>query len=296
MSILGEIAALITAFCWSGSSISFAEATKRAGSVLVNVTRLIIAAFFLIITILIAQISLKLSITQYACLAVSGIIGLTFGDTFLFKAYQQMGARVTSLIMSFAPAVSALLAFIFLDEFLSIVDIIAILITIVGIAIVVLERKENISLRKTFLNIGLLMAFLGAVGQGSGLVFAKMAFNEGEINGFAATFIRIGVSIITLFPIALMSGRLKNPIKTFSADKQALKFTILGAILGPYFGITFSLIAISHTKVGIAATIMAIVPILMLPLVKYFYKETITKRAVVGAFVAVAGVALLFLW
>ncbi|MDI6803542.1 MAG: DMT family transporter [Bacteroidota bacterium] len=296
MSIIGEISALITAFCWSGSSISFAEATKRAGSVLVNVARLIVAAFFLLITILIAQISLQLSSTQYTCLVVSGIIGLTFGDTFLFKAYQQLGARVTSLIMSFAPAVSALLAFIFLGEVLSIQDIIGILITIAGIAIVVLEKNENVSLRRTFFNIGLLMAFLGAVGQGSGLVFAKMAFNEGDINGFAATFIRIAAGLITLFPIALISGRLKNPFKTFLADKQAFKYTVLGALMGPYFGITFSLIAISHTKVGIAATIMAIVPILMLPLVKYFYKETITKRAVVGAFVAVAGVALLFLF
>ncbi len=296
MSIIGEISALITAFFWSGSSISFAEATKRAGSVLVNFIRLIIAAFLLLITILIAQISLQLSSTQYTCLVVSGIIGLTFGDTFLFKAYQLLGARVTSLIMSFAPAVSALLALIFLGEVLSIQDIIGILITIAGIALVVLEKKENVSLRRTFFNSGLLMAFLGAVGQGSGLVFAKMAFNDGDINGFSATFIRIAAGIITLFPIALLSGRLKHPIKTFAADKQAFIFTLTGALMGPYFGITFSLIAISNTKVGIAATIMAIVPILMLPFVKYFYKETITKRAAVGAFVAVAGVALLFLF
>jgi drug/metabolite transporter (DMT)-like permease len=60
-------------------------------------------------------------------------------------------------------------------------------------------------------------------------------------------------------------------------------------------GISFSLIAIEHTKVGIAATIMAMVPILMLPLVRVFLKEKLSWRAIVGAFVAVGGVAMLFL-
>jgi drug/metabolite transporter (DMT)-like permease len=71
--------------------------------------------------------------------------------------------------------------------------------------------------------------------------------------------------------------------------------TIGGAIFGPYLGITFSLIAIMYTKVGIAATLIATVPILMLPLVRIIYKERLSWHAIVGACVAVGGVAILFL-
>jgi drug/metabolite transporter (DMT)-like permease len=71
--------------------------------------------------------------------------------------------------------------------------------------------------------------------------------------------------------------------------------TLVGAFLGPYLGVTLSLVAISYTKVGIAATLMATVPIMMLPLVKYIQKEVLSWRAIVGAFAAVGGVAILFL-
>ena len=70
--------------------------------------------------------------------------------------------------------------------------------------------------------------------------------------------------------------------------------TALGSVFGPFLGISFSLIAVKHTKVGIAATIMALVPILMLPLVRFIYEEKLTWRAIIGAFLAFVGVALLF--
>jgi drug/metabolite transporter (DMT)-like permease len=71
--------------------------------------------------------------------------------------------------------------------------------------------------------------------------------------------------------------------------------TLLGAFLGPFLGITLSLISVANTTVGVAATLMATVQILMLPLVKYVQKERISWRAILGAAIAVAGVAILFL-
>jgi drug/metabolite transporter (DMT)-like permease len=133
------------------------------------------------------------------------------------------------------------------------------------------------------------------LGQAGGLIFAKAAFNEGEINGFVATFFRSAASVIVLFPIVLLTHRYKNPIKVFSNDLKALNSTILGTILGPYLGVTFSLIAVEHTKVGIAATLMSTMPIIMLPISRYFYKEKLSWQAVIGAVLAVAGVSILFL-
>jgi drug/metabolite transporter (DMT)-like permease len=69
----------------------------------------------------------------------------------------------------------------------------------------------------------------------------------------------------------------------------------LGSIIGPYLGITFSFLAIIYVQIGIASTIMATTPIIMLPLSWMFYKEKLTYRAVIGAIVAVLGVGLLFL-
>jgi drug/metabolite transporter (DMT)-like permease len=86
-----------------------------------------------------------------------------------------------------------------------------------------------------------------------------------------------------------------NPLVTFKTERRALWLTAGGAVVGPFLGITFSLMAVAHTQVGVAATIMAMVPIVMLPLLRIFYKEELSWKSIAGAFVAVGGVVLLFL-
>ena len=293
MPFLGELSALLTALLWSGSSIVFASAIKRIGSVHVNVARLVIAAILLLATILAMRLDVQLSWSQIGNLAVSGIIGLVFGDTFLFQSYVYNGARISMLIMSVAPAISALLAYFLIDEVLSLWGVLGMLVTIGGIAIVASDRREDG--KHSLTRIGLVYGFFGALGQGAGLIFARLAFDEGEIHGLVATFVRVVPAIFLLFPLAVLTKRLQYPIRTLSKDKRALVLTSLGALLGPYFGITFSLIAVAHTKVGIAATLMGTSPIMMLPMVRFLQKEVLTWRAILGAFVAVAGVAILFL-
>ena len=293
--MIGELSALLTAGVWSISSIMFEKAIRRVGSVQVNIVRLVIAAVLLLVTIYAADLSLRLSFWQYAYLSISGCIGLVFGDSFLFKSFHVSGARISMLIMSLAPAISALLAYFILGEILSAWGIVGIVVTTVGIALVVVSNRQNAPVQVKITGSGLVYGFLGALGQGAGLVFARLAFVEGEVNGFVATFIRIAASVIVLLPITLITGRMKNPVGVFSNDKRALALTTGGAIFGPYLGITLSLIAIMYTKVGIAATLIATVPILMLPLVHVVYKERLSWQAIAGACVAVGGVAILFL-
>ncbi|MEJ5350382.1 MAG: DMT family transporter [Melioribacteraceae bacterium] len=293
--MIGEIAALITALLWSGTSIVFTEASVRVGSFYVNVTRLIIATICLALTILIFQIEINLSSSQIINLVLSGIIGLVIGDTFLFKAFQNIGARLSMLIMASVPGISALLAFIFLGEKISFIGIIGMLITIFGIGIVVLNRQEKPTSNYKIDYTGIFYALMGAVGQAVGLIFAKNAFNESDINGFVAAFIRIFSSVVLMYPLFILITKIKNPFAIFRNNGKALTYTLIGSVIGPFFGITFSLISVAHTKVGIASTLMSTVPLIMLPLVKFYYKEKLTWIAITGAFLAVGGVALLFL-
>ncbi|MBN1638408.1 MAG: DMT family transporter [Ignavibacteriales bacterium] len=295
MPLWGEFAALITAVFWSGTSIVFTEASLRVGSALVNITRLFFAIILLFIVILISQLQFNLSSSQHTNLIISGIIGLVFGDTCLFKAFQLIGARVSMLIMAIAPPIAAILAYFFLDESLSIVGILGIIITIFGIAIVITQREVGTKNRGRINKVGILYALGGAIGQGVGLIFAKAAFNEGEINSFVAAFIRIVISFLVMVPFFIYRKIIQNSIKAFIKNKLALLFTLIGSVIGPFLGITFSLIAIANTQVGIASTIMATPPILMLPLVKIIYKEQLSVASILGAFLAVVGVAILFL-
>lgn len=291
---LGEIAALITALLWSFSSIVFAEASIRIGSQQLNINRLIFAAFFLGIVVWIIGFPDTVSFDQIYYLVLSGFAGLVFGDGFLFKSFHTIGARYSMLIMSFVPGISSLLSYLFLAEILSVQSLIGMVVTISGIAIVVLERNTGNSKFKIS-KVGFIYGFLGALGQAVGLLFAKNAFLLGEINEFAATFVRILSSVIMLFPFMIVLRKYKNPVALYMKDRPALYLTIAGSIIGPFLGITFSLIAISNTEIGIASTLMSTTPILMLPMVRIYYKEKISAAGIIGTFIAVCGVAILFL-
>ena len=295
MAYLGELSALITAFLWSGTSFAFTNAAKRIGSLQLNVNRIILATILLFFIILIANINYDLSAEQIQYLALSGFVGLVLGDSFLFKSFQLIGARLGMLIMALVPAFSSILALVFLDEHLSLISVTGMIITLSGISIVILERsKSSESIFKTN-KLGIFYGVLGALGQASGLVLAKFAFEAGSINGFVATFVRLLSAVVIIFPLALVFKRYKNPIKVYTKDTKALWATLVGTILGPVLGITGSLIAIANAQIGIASTLMSTMPIIMLPIVRFYYKEKLTWKAILGALVAVVGVAMLFL-
>jgi drug/metabolite transporter (DMT)-like permease len=295
MPYIGEITAIVTVALWSFTALFFSEAARRAGSVQVNITRLLLAFLFLSFTILVMGLKVDLSGSQLWYLVLSGFIGLVFGDTFLFKSYQYIGARFSMLVMALAPAIAAVMSYFMLGETLSGFGILGIFITIAGISIVVLENREKPAAKYKVSPIGIFFAFLGAVGQGAGLVLAKLAFQQGEINGFVATFIRIAAAAVVMLPLGLITGKYKNPVAVFKKDCKAFAYTFGGSVLGPYLGITFSLISVANTSVGISSTIMATVPIVMLPLQYFMFKEKVSWRAVIGAIVSVSGVVMLFI-
>ena len=182
-----------------------------------------------------------------------------------------------------------------LGEIISLLGMFGMLLTIAGILIVVLERKSPDENKVSVSKIGILYGLLGALGQASGLIFAKFAFQAGELNGFSASFIRLFSASIIILPIASTFKRYKNPFGIYPKDSYSTKVILIGTVFGPVLGITLSLVAIEYAKVGIASTLMATMPIIMLPISRFYFKEKLDWKAIVGAFVAVIGAAIIFL-
>ncbi|MCF8241732.1 MAG: DMT family transporter [Melioribacteraceae bacterium] len=295
MIFIGEIAALSAALFWAANSIVLTEATIRIGSVAVNISRMFMASILLLLTTLLVGASFDISDRQLIYLVISGVLGLIIGDTALFKSFQLIGPRLGMLLMSLAPPIAALLAFIFLDEYLSVWGVVGIFVTVIGVSLVVLERNPNRNTGSHFNFKGIVFGIIAATGQATGLIFAKQAFNESPLNEFTVSFIRLFSATVLMYIIFRSMGKFKNPVRMFKNDPYALKHTIAASILGPYLGITASMIAINNTYVGIASTLMATVPIVMLPMVRFYYKEKLSPTAIFGAVIAVAGISILFL-
>jgi drug/metabolite transporter (DMT)-like permease len=293
---IGEIAALGTALCWSIGPIFFTIASRSVGANLVNRTRLVLTLILLIITHLILFgkfLPTDASLTVWFWFGLSGIIGFTVGDTFLFNAFVLIGPRLASLLMSLAPIFGTTIAWLFLKEILIWQKILAIIITLTGVSWVVLEQRNE---GQTYPNHfkGIMFGLGAAIGQALGLFFSK----KGLANNFPAlsgNLIRILIATITIWLIPIFQGGVVDSIKKLQANAKAQLGILGGAIFGPYLGVWLSLIAVQKTYIGIASTLMALPPIFLLPLSHWIFKEKITFRAVIGTIIAIIGVALIFL-
>jgi drug/metabolite transporter (DMT)-like permease len=297
---MGEAAALVTALCWALSSVFFTATTREIGALAVNRIRLVFAVIFLLIThtALTGQpLPLTAEPYRWLWLGLSGVVGLVLGDTFLFQSYKLIGNRLGTLIMAGVPVFSSLGAWLFLGENLAVKDITGIAVCITGIGWVVLERSSsNTALtadRRRYV-IGLLYALGSALGQAIGLILAKLGLGD-NFPSISGVIIRMLVALLVMWAFTLLTGQVKATVTSFSKSDQTMRNLLAGSLVGPFIGVWLSQIAVQNTYVGIASTLMAMTPIVMLPIAHWYYKEKISPRAIFGTLLALAGVAVIFL-
>jgi drug/metabolite transporter (DMT)-like permease len=308
MNYTGELAALTTAICWSFTAMFFAEAGRRIGSFRVNSIRLLFAVAIYSLVLLTARGQLlpdDLNRTQVFYLALSGLAGLVIGDGCGFKALVMIGPRLATMIYVTAPIMATVIAWVFMGEQLQFVQLAGILITTAGIGWVVAERRYQDNNRFNLkadhpdagtLSLGVLLGLISAFGQASGLILSKQAMLNcgGTLDPLPASFLRMLSSAIMIWLFALIRGKIVDNVRAFK-NGGAMLFTLGGAVFGPFLGVWMSLIAVARIPAGIAATLNATTPIWIIPGVIAYYKEKVSVRALLGAIIAVGGVAVLFL-
>jgi len=292
----GELAALATAGCWTLTALSFESAGKRVGSLAVNLIRLVMACVLLTVFGLITRghpLPTDASPKAWLWLTLSGLVGFAFGDLCLFRAFVLLGARIAMLIMALVPPLTALIGWAFLGEQLGLRHWIGMALTVSGVIWVALERREQEpAIGPLRVGPGVLLALGAAVGQAVGLVLSK--FGMASYNPFASAQIRVLTGAIG-FVVIFFAFRRWSWVGAALRDGAAMVRISIGAIFGPFLGVSFSLMAIQRTATGVAATIMAIVPVLIIAPAVLLLHEKVSLRAVAGAVLAVVGVGMLFL-
>ena len=297
-TLLGELAALATAACWTGSATFFGIASQRVGSVVLNRVRLLLATLYLLVihTLLLGSpLPLDAAPDRWLWLGLSGVVGLAIGDAMLFQAYVLIGPRLGMLMMATAPVMSALLAFGLIGERLLALEWFGILLTVAGIAWVVtrgsgplLDRHRPHYLRGLALGLG------AAACQAGGLTLSKLGLG-GDFPALSGVVIRMLAAFVTLWGWTALQRQTGHTLHRMAHEPGALAPAIAGSIVGPFLGVWLSLVAVQLAPVGIASTIMALPPVFLLPISRFILKESINWQAWAGTLVALAGIALLFL-
>jgi drug/metabolite transporter (DMT)-like permease len=297
MKFFGEIAALATAFFFAMTALIFTSTGRAVGSQVTNRMRLLFALIYLIVMNLILfrqPLPLTAGSSRWLWLSLSGIIGLSLGDAFLFQSFVSVGTRLGALLLSLAPVFGSIIAWIFFDEVLSVLQITGIVLALAGIAWVVVSHQEPPDTPRGHTRRGVIFGVLAGLGQAVGLVLSKEGMSGG-LSPFQANAIRMLAAVIFSWGWASIAGQAGRTFQELHDKPRILGLLALGALVGPVLGVVSSLIAIQYVEIGIASTLNALTPVIILPISYFVLKEKIGWQAIVGTLLAIAGVAILFL-
>jgi drug/metabolite transporter (DMT)-like permease len=305
LNLMGETAAIVTSVMWTTCSILFSYAGRRFGALSVNAYRIIMAvgllggAHILVLGTIVPQANNA----QWFYMSLSGVIGLALGDFGYLGTLVVLGPRRGTLMMSLAAIFAGISGYFILAEVLKVWTLIGIAFTLIGVTWVILEREEEtneLQLTKKEKILGVLFGIGGAMGQGIGLVISKYGMivvaddPDIPLNPLSATLIRMLAAAVFIWISIIFIGKLRKVLNS-GKDKLGMKATFGGAIFGPFLGVWLSMIAVTYALAGVAQTLMSLMPVMVIPFVWVIYKQKTTWRGVLGAIIAILGVAILFL-
>ncbi|MCF6337873.1 MAG: DMT family transporter [Gammaproteobacteria bacterium] len=292
---MGAVAALLSAFCWAVAAILFRRIGDRITAMGINLAKGLVAMFFMAVLLLPGFYSglASLDTNSIAALALSGIIGICFGDTLYFLALMRLGARRTLLLGSLIPIITALIAVIFLGEQISILAWLGMALAIAGVTYVLWQRapRENTQHTREKYRSGLFFGVLFVVANALGIIATKVGV--ADIPALEATFVRQAFAIAGLTFWGLMVRDLLGWVTPLHEGKL-LKVLLIASLIGALLGTWLSVVALKYTYAAVAATLNSTSPLFILPLAAFWLKEHVNWREIVGALAAVMGIGLYF--
>lgn len=288
----GELAALSAALLWAIASSVYAGLGKRMPALWLNLVKSSLAIGFILLTFGLRREQLPgWELESFGLLALSGAIGIGFGDSVFFESLICLGARRALLLEAISPPLSAVLAMLTMQEQLPILAWLGILLTVAGVAWVIVERTsaefQQVQLRR-----GVVLGLLAALAQASGAVLSRSALAESAVSPLWSSLVRLAAGVLVL--LVWVGGR--SPRWQALEPLRSRKFVLVlvfAAFAGTYLGIWLQQTALKYTETGIAQALIATSPLFVIP-IAIVTGEAVSLRAILGAGVASVGIWILF--
>jgi drug/metabolite transporter (DMT)-like permease len=197
-------------------------------------------------------------------------------------------------MMSLVPIISLTLGWAFFDETATRPELLGMALALAGISWVVTEDKGARSGEEIHdYRLGIALGLIGAAGQAANLATAKYGL-AGDFPTVSATLMRILVAVSIMWLLAIFRGQAGGTVRSWK-DGRALSSIIGGTTVGPFLGVWLSMYAVQNARLGIASTLMALPPVLLIPIEWALFGQRVSTRGIVGTLIAFSGVALIFM-
>jgi drug/metabolite transporter (DMT)-like permease len=308
--MIANMAALGAALCWAAGGLIAIGPVRVLGSIAFNRVRLtIVAAALLVATTLMGGWQ-TLDTGAALTLALSGLLGIVVGDMALFWSLSRLGPRRNVVIYAANAPLTALLAYALLGEALGPWTILGVALVTLGVMLAVALRSGSTHSWEAIqgsLLAAVSVCLLAAVGQAAGSIIAKPVMAAGA-DPIASAAVRVTTAALMFTAIGVLSairggaavaggGGTGSGLGALLVPRgltPKLMLQIAGnGLLGVGLGMTLLLVGLAHGNAGVVATLSALSPVLILPMMWLLTGQRPSLGAWAGAAVAVAGVALI---
>lgn len=300
MMYTGEMAALTAAGFWAVATFMFAAAGEKLSAIQLNIAKGVLASILLgLCAVILGKIPAEIFTMQSFYLGLSGILGITIGDTAFFGALTRIGPRRALLIESLTPPLTGLIALVAIQEELTWSAWAGVFITVMGVTSVVLERSQpgETHVAADVFKVGLILAIIASICQATGVVIAHIVLVDHEMEPLWAAFIRLAAALTGLLIAgSFMPNRgTKELVQNIQARAFGRKLWVMvfwATIMGTFFGLWLQQISLKYTSAAIAQTLLSTSPLFALAIAR-IRGEKLSPRAFLGTMVALGGIFLL---
>ncbi|MFQ5999504.1 MAG: DMT family transporter [Candidatus Bathyarchaeia archaeon] len=298
MNMIGELAALAAALCWTLSPVLYKLALSDAKPIPANISRCISTTVFLVACV---GISGKLwGLTTLATdslllASLSGVVGLCLGDTLYILSLALIGVSRTVPISCAYPLFTTFFATLFLGEHVTPFLLLGTVVIIMGVWLVSQEGVQSSDTTRSTLFRGVLVALAAAVVWSVSIILMDHAL---ELSQMATVDSALVVNTVRMLATTLLFLALSPLIdRRFSFMKLKRKTWIilaLGGIIALGLGWVLLAVSLSQIEASRAVPISSVSPLFATIIGAFFLKEKVTVRIFIGSVLIVLGTSVIF--
>ena len=287
--VLGIIAALLSAASWAFATVLFDRLGKVIPSAGITFLKGALSIAMMSVLILFTGGLTEVRQSDIVCLAFSGIIGISLGDTLFFKSLQDLGAKVQVLYFLLGQVVTMLLSFLLLGDVLTVIQYIGGLVLLAGIVVVIWGKQEDHPNKKR----GIILGFLSILCYSISTIMVKVSIGETDV--VTATFYRMVTGTIVILFAGVTSKKIVEWLRPLHDIKTIFLFFI-NVVVITFGGFMLSMLAIKNISVSLASILGATEPIFVLLFAWMINHEHTSKQELFGAALSITGLLIILLY
>lgn len=288
LSHIGEAGAFISAILWAFGVILYKKSGENMHPVGLNIFKNLLSLMLFIPILIIMRVPFFPSLppTEYIIFIASGLLGIAMGDTLFFKSLNIIGAGLSAIIdCLYSPSI-IIISMIWLNEHLSLMQVIGVILIITGIITTSGFRYHRSNKASREFIVGVILGIVAIIVMAVSVVMMKPFLNDAPI--IWIVIIRFIGALFGLFLLLVFDSSRREIMKQFYSSKGVV-YTFSGSFIGQYLSVIFWIAGFKYAQASVASAINQTSNIFIFIFASIFLREAFTINKVIALLLGISG-------